>query len=169
MVAVVLGTMLIRVMDRHQPAVQQVVIPVATPVVLLVVLVVPVEVIIPMALVVLVLIQMVILVVMRLEGKVLAMVDKEVWGNPGLMALMADLAVVVDHTQAQAVAADIPVAVRDTGTIPAMAAEADPISRIRPQIQAVRQEKMKVMVRSSLPIALVSALNLRRWWPITIM
>ena len=105
-------------------------------------------------------VMMVLALIMEREEKSFPMVDKVVSGNPVLMALMADLAVAADHTQAQAVAADIPAEEEVLGLIPVMAAEADPISRIRPQIQAVRQERMKVMVRSSLPIALVSALSL---------
>ena len=84
-----------------------------------------------MVLVVLVGMEMVLMVILLLEAKALPMVHKAVQGIHLVMVLMADLAVAVD-----------------------------PISRIRPQIPAVRQEKMKVMVRLSLLIVQVSALQL---------
>jgi len=167
-VVAVLGTMPILVMDRHQPVQQQVVIPVATPVVVLVVLMVAEEINIVMVLVALVGVEMGLMVILLLEAKALPMAHKAVLAIRLVMALMVDLAVAVDPTLAAAAAVAIQEAEEVIGLTPVMAVAADPISRIRPQIQAVRQEKMKVMVRSSLPIALVSALNLPQWWPITV-
>ena len=102
---------------------------------------------------------MVVVLVMEREEKSFPMVDKVV-SDILVMVAMEDLGVAPDPTQELEAAADIPAAAQETGATLVMAVAPDPISRVRPQIQAVRQEKMKVMVRSSLPIALVSALSL---------
>ena len=75
--------------------------------------------------------------------------------------LMVDLAVAVQamvRAGAAAAAAVIPAV--ELIRIKMVAAVADPISRIQLQIPAVLPVKMKVMVRSSLPIVPVSALPL---------
>ena len=160
MVVAVLGTMPILVMDRHQPVQQQVVIPVATPVVVLVVLMVAEEINIVMVLVALVGVEMGLMVILLLEGKVLPMADKAVLDIRLVTVLMVVLVVVVDRTLAAVAAVAIQEEEEVIGLTPVMAVAADPISRIQLQIPAVLPVKMKVMVRSSLPIVPVSALPL---------
>ena len=88
------------------------------------------------------------------------MAHKAVLARHLVMVLMADLAVAVDPTLVAVVAAAIPAAAEAIGLIPVMEVAVDPISRIRHQIQTVQPVKMKVMVRLSLLIVQVSALQL---------
>ena len=155
-----LETMPIPVMVRHQPVEQQVVITVATPVAELAVPMVAEEVNILMVLVALVGVEMGLMVVILLEEKALPMAHKAVLAIRLVMVLMADLAAAADPTPVAVAEAAIPAAVAVTGLGPVMAVAADPILRIRPQIPAVLPVKMKVMVRSSLPIVQVIALLL---------
>ena len=123
-----LGTMHMFNMGRHQLVVQPVVIPMATTVLVLVVLMVVEDLYILWVLVALVGMEMGLMVVLLLEEKALSMADKAVLGiRLVIMALMADLVVVVDRTLALAAVAAIPVVAAVVGLIPVMVVAVVPI------------------------------------------